>query len=79
MPVVTIQVTREGTTPDAHSVTAEEKAALISGVSALLLDVLNKPVDSTFVIIDEVETENWGWGGLPVERFREQLRARQAE
>ncbi|GAA1333260.1 tautomerase family protein [Pseudonocardia xinjiangensis] len=79
MPVVTIQVTREGTTPDAHSVTAEEKAALISGVSALLLDVLNKPVDSTFVIIDEVETENWGWGGLPVEQFREQLRARQAE
>jgi 4-oxalocrotonate tautomerase len=79
MPVVTIQVTREGTTPDAHSVTAEEKAALISGVSALLLDVLNKPLDSTFVIIDEVETENWGWGGLPVEQFREQLRARQAE
>ncbi|WP_433275767.1 tautomerase family protein [Pseudonocardia xinjiangensis] len=79
MPVVTIKVTREGTTPDAHSVTAEEKAALISGVSALLLDVLNKPVDSTFVIIDEVETENWGWGGLPVEQFREQLRARQAE
>jgi 4-oxalocrotonate tautomerase len=79
MPVVTIQVTREGTTPDAHSVTAEEKAALISGVSALLLDVLNKPLDSTFVIIDEVETENWGWGGLPVKQFREQLRARQAE
>ena len=77
MPIVTIQVTREGTTPDAHSVTAEEKAALISGVSKLLLDVLNKPVDSTFVIIDEVETENWGWGGLPVEQFREQRRARQ--
>ena len=33
MPVVTIQVTREGTTPGADSVTAEEKAALISGVS----------------------------------------------
>jgi 4-oxalocrotonate tautomerase len=77
MPVVTIQVTREGTTPGVHSVTAEEKAALISGVSKLLLDVLNKPLDATFVIIDEVETENWGWGGLPVEQFREQQRARQ--
>ena len=76
MPVVTIQVTREGTTPGAHSVTAEEKAALISGVSNLLRDVLNKPLDATFVIIDEVETENWGWGGLPLEQFREQQRAR---
>jgi hypothetical protein len=29
-------------------------------------------VTSTFVVIDEVETENWGRGGLPVEQFREQ-------
>lgn len=79
MPVVTIQVTREGTTPDAHSVTAEEKARLISGVSQLLLDVLNKPLDATFVIIDEVETENWGWGGMPVEQFREQRRAHRSD
>jgi 4-oxalocrotonate tautomerase len=28
MPIVTIQVTREGTKPGASSVTAEEKAAL---------------------------------------------------
>jgi 4-oxalocrotonate tautomerase len=35
--------------------TAEEKAALIAGGSQLLLEVLNKPLDSTFVIIDEVE------------------------
>ena len=44
MPIVTIQVTREGTTPDRHCVTAEEKAALIKGASQLLLDVLNKPL-----------------------------------
>lgn len=70
MPVVTIQVTREGTKPGVNSVTAEEKAALIKGVSELLLDVLNKPLDSTFVVIEEVETDNWGWGGLPVAGFR---------
>ena len=52
--------------------TAAEKAALISGVSDLLLKVLDKPLASTFVVIDEVETENWGWGGLPVEEFRAQ-------
>lgn len=70
MPVVTIKVTREGTTPDRQSVTAEEKAELIKGVSELLLEVLNKPLESTHVIIEEVDTENWGWGGLPALEYR---------
>ncbi|MGF6772227.1 4-oxalocrotonate tautomerase [Paraburkholderia sp. GAS199] len=72
MPIVTIQVTREGTTPGATGVTAQEKAQLIQGVSQLLLDVLNKPLDATFVVIEEVEKENWGWGGLPVDEYRKQ-------
>ena len=70
MPMVNIQVTREGTGPGRDRITAEEKAALIAGVSQLLLDVLGKPLDSTFVVIEEVETENWGWGGLPALEFR---------
>ena len=70
MPMVTIQVTREGTARGRSAVTAEEKAALIAGVSQLLLDVLSKPIESTFVVIEEVETENWGWGGLPVLEYR---------
>ena len=70
MPIVTIQATREGTTPDRTSVSAEEKAALIKGVSELLRDVLNKPLDATFVVIEEVDTDNWGWGGLPVLDYR---------
>jgi 4-oxalocrotonate tautomerase len=73
MPIVTIQVTREGNKPGTTAVTADEKAALIGGVSRLLLDVLNKPLESTFVVIQEVETENWGWGGMPVEAYRKQL------
>jgi 4-oxalocrotonate tautomerase len=72
MPIVTIQVTREGSKPGNDSVTADEKARLIEGVSQLLLDVLNKPLESTFVVIQEVNTENWGWGGLPVEVYRKQ-------
>lgn len=75
MPIVTIQVTREGTRPGRDSVSPEEKAALISGVSQLLLDVLNKPLDSTFVVIEEVDLENWGWGGLPVPDFRKRRAA----
>ena len=75
MPIVTIQVTREGTKPGATSVTADEKAALIRGASELLRDVLNKPLDSTFVEIEEVGTDNWGWGGLPALEFRRQRAA----
>lgn len=78
MPIVTIQVTREGSKPGNPAVTADEKAALISGVSQVLLDVLNKPLEATFVVIQEVETENWGWGGLPVEAYRKKLAAKSA-
>ena len=76
MPIVTIQVTREGTTPGASSTTPEQKAALIKGTSELLRDVLGKPVESTFVVIEEVDTDNWGWGGLPVLDYRKKLAAR---
>lgn len=70
MPIVNILVTREGTTPGDDSVTAAEKARLIAGVSALLLEVLGKPLASTFVTIQEIDLENWGWGGLPALEYR---------
>ena len=70
MPIVNIEITREGTKPGATSAKAEEKATLIKGVSELLRDVLNKPLESTFVVIDEVHTDNWGWGGLPALEYR---------
>jgi 4-oxalocrotonate tautomerase len=76
MPIVTIQVTREGSGPGRPSVTPEEKARLIAGASQLLLDVLNKPLEATFVVIEEVELDNWGWGGLPVADYRKRRAAR---
>ena len=72
MPIVTVQVTREGTTADHSSVSAEEKAAIIKGVSQVLLDVLKKPLESTYVVIEEVDLDNWGWGGLPTVQYRRQ-------
>ena len=72
MPIVNIQITREGSSPERDAATAEEKAAVIRGVSEVLLTVLNKPLDSTFVVIEEVALENWGWGGLPVPELRKQ-------
>lgn len=79
MPIVTVQVTREGTKPDRNSVTAEEKAAIIRGVSQVLLDVLNKPLESTYVVIEEVDLDNWGWGGLPTQQYRRLLAERSAK
>ena len=66
MPYVNIKVTRE-------DVTAAQKAALINGVTDLLVDVLDKNPATTFVVIDEVEMEDWGVGGLPVEEYRRSL------
>ena len=63
MPYVNIKITREGATP-------EQKAELIAGATKLLRDVLGKNPATTVVVIDEVEMENWGIGGLPVEEFR---------
>ena len=53
MPYVNIRITREGATP-------AQKLQLIEGVTDLLVKVLNKNPATTFVIIDEVDTDNWG-------------------
>ena len=76
MPIVTVQVTREGTEPGVDHVTEEQKAAIYKGMSQVLLDVLGKPMDWTWVIFQEVEMENWGWGGMPVAEYRKQLQAK---
>jgi 4-oxalocrotonate tautomerase len=59
MPYVNIKITREGAT-------AEQKATLIRGVTELLRDTLGKNPATTVVVIDEVETDNWGIGGETV-------------
>jgi 4-oxalocrotonate tautomerase len=59
MPYVNIKIKRE-------SVTAEQKAELIEGVTILLQKTLNKNPVTTFVSIDEVETANWGIAGQQV-------------
>lgn len=73
MPIVTVQVTKEGTEPGVDHVTAEQKAAIYKGMSQVLLDVLQKPPEWTWVIFQEVEMEDWGWGGMPVAKYRKKL------
>jgi len=64
MPYVNIKVTDEG-------VTKAQKEALIKGTTQLLVDVLNKNPATTFVVIDEVNTDNWGIGFDQVTQLRQ--------
>lgn len=72
MPYVNIQITREG-------VTAAQKDELIRGATDLLVRVLNKKPATTFVIIDEVDTDNWGVAGEPVTALRQREAASRGE
>ena len=61
MPYVNIKVTGGSEAPS-----AEQKAELIRGVTELLSRVLNKNPETTVVVIDEIDMDNWGIGGKSV-------------
>ncbi|HYA12958.1 MAG TPA: 4-oxalocrotonate tautomerase family protein [Syntrophales bacterium] len=67
MPYVNIKITREGATQ-------EQKTELIRGATKLLVDVLGKNPQTTVVVIEEIDTDNWGVGGetITVQRRRGQ-------
>ena len=56
MPFINIKITNDGVTPG-------KKAALIKGATELLQNVLGKNPQTTVVVIEEIETDNWGIGG----------------
>jgi 4-oxalocrotonate tautomerase len=66
MPFGNIKITRE-------EATAEQKATLIREVTRLLVDVPGKNPQTTIVVLDEVDTDNWGIAGetVSVRRARE--------
>ncbi len=63
MPFVNIKITKDG-------VTAEKKAELIKGATDLLVSVLGKNPKTTVVVIEEIDTDNWGIGGETVTTLR---------
>lgn len=65
MPYVNVRITKDGAT-------AEQKALVIKGVTDLLSNILGKNPQTTVVVIDEVDTDNWGIGGETVTRRRKQ-------
>jgi 4-oxalocrotonate tautomerase len=63
MPYVNIKITDEG-------VTQKQKSELIEGVTTLLQNVLGKNPATTVVVIEEVNTDNWGIAGERVTERR---------
>ncbi len=66
MPFVTVRITRDG-------VTTEQKAQVIAEITETLERVLNKRPDLTHIVIEEVDTDNWGYAGITTTQYRKQL------
>lgn len=63
MPYVNVRITDDNVTP-------EQKEAVIAGITDTLVRVLGKKPETTFVVIDEVPTGNWGHKGTTIARLR---------
>ena len=66
MPFVSVRITRDG-------VTTEQKAQVIAEITGTLERVLNKRPDLTHIVIEEVDTDNWGYAGITTTLYRKQL------
>lgn len=65
MPLVTVRLARRAT-----PTTLEQKQRLIAGITDVVESVLDKRRESVTVIIDEVDPDNWGEGGVTVTEAR---------
>lgn len=64
MPVVHVQITRDG-------VTAEQKRQIVAEITRTLQTVLGKKPEHTHVIIAEIDRENWGFAGMLTTEWRQ--------
>ena len=65
MPVITIQLA--GRDPPTA---ADKKAELIAGVTRLMVDTLGKRAEDVVVLIEELDPDNWGQGGMTASQLR---------
>ncbi|WDH51394.1 4-oxalocrotonate tautomerase family protein [Pseudomonas chlororaphis] len=64
MPFVNVRITRD-------SVTREQKAQVIREITETLQQVLNKAPELTHIVIEEVDTDNWGYAGMTTTEYRQ--------
>lgn len=65
MPYVNVKITKDG-------VTREQKAQIVREITDTLVRVLGKKPEHTHIVIDEVETDNWGFAGMLTTDYRKQ-------
>ncbi len=63
MPYINLKITKDG-------VTKEQKAQIVKEFTDTLVRVLNKKPEHTHIVIDEVETDNWGFSGVLTSEYR---------
>ena len=54
--------------------TAEQKSAVIAGITDVMVKVLGKNPDNTHIVIEDVPLENWGHKGKSVAELRQQTK-----
>jgi 4-oxalocrotonate tautomerase len=65
MPYVNVQITTGG-------FTAEHKARIVKEITQTLVTVLGKKPEQTHIVIQEIETDNWGFAGMLTTEYRKQ-------
>jgi 4-oxalocrotonate tautomerase len=63
MPYVNVRIIED-------NVTVEQKLRVIERITQVMVEELNKDPAGTFVVIDEVPTDNWGHHGTSVTKLR---------
>ena len=66
MPFVNLKITRDG-------VTREQKTQVIAEFTETLERVLKKPPEWTHIVIEEIDTDDWGFGGVTTTEYRKRL------
>lgn len=63
MPYVNVRITKDGAT-------REQKAQIIAEITGMLQRVLNKRPEHTHIVIDEIDTDNWGFAGVTTTEYQ---------
>jgi 4-oxalocrotonate tautomerase len=66
MPFISVRITRDG-------VTKEQKAQVIAEITRTMETVLKKDPHLTHIVIEEVDTDNWGYAGITTTEYRKNL------
>lgn len=66
MPFISVRITRDG-------VTKEQKAQVIAEITRTMETVLKKDPHLTHIVIEEVDTDNWGYAGITTTEYRKTL------